>query len=308
MNKVMTCLQAATICLILSASASMAQAQMVIRYVASAGSDANPCTRTAPCRSLQRGVDATPAGSELQVLDSAGYGPNITINKTITITAVGVNASIMTPSGTAITINAPGSTVVLRGLRLDGVGTGTRGIEITAAAAVHLEHCVVERFSNGPSSAGLNINTVARLYVSDCVFRSNDTGIIIGGLAGTNTGPFASITIEGTFMEQNANDGLLALGGRTTIRHSRVAGNPTAGIAVVNTGVQVTVDDCLISYNGDGIVSQAGPTVRVANSTITHNNTGLVPTGGAILSRVPASNTVEGNTNPSAFSGNYSAQ
>jgi len=47
---------------------SMAEAE--IRYVAATGRDANPCTQTAPCKTLQRGIDVTPGGGELRVLSS----------------------------------------------------------------------------------------------------------------------------------------------------------------------------------------------------------------------------------------------
>ena len=124
-----------------------AHAQDNVRYVASAGHDANPCTRTAPCHSLQRGVNATPPGGQLQVVDSAGYGPNVTITQSITISARGISATIITPAGVGITVNAPGATVALRGLTINGVGTGTDGIVATAAASLHVEGCAVERFT-----------------------------------------------------------------------------------------------------------------------------------------------------------------
>jgi hypothetical protein len=44
------------------------------RYVGITGNNANPCTLVQPCRSLQRGINVTPAGGELQILDSGSYG------------------------------------------------------------------------------------------------------------------------------------------------------------------------------------------------------------------------------------------
>jgi hypothetical protein len=60
----------------------MAEAE--IRYVAETGRDANPCTQTAPCKTLQRGIDVTPDGGELRVLSSGTYG-GATIGKSLTV-------------------------------------------------------------------------------------------------------------------------------------------------------------------------------------------------------------------------------
>src|SRR5688500_40669 len=97
--------------LLLSASV---QAQ-AIRFIATDGLNTNDCTRAAPCRTLPRGIAATPDGAALQILDSGSFGNAATIDKSITISAVGVAAT-----AGAITIDAPGATVVLRGLLLTG--------------------------------------------------------------------------------------------------------------------------------------------------------------------------------------------
>jgi hypothetical protein len=43
-------------------------------FVASTGSDSDPCSRVDPCRTFQAAVDATAAGGEVVALDSAGFG------------------------------------------------------------------------------------------------------------------------------------------------------------------------------------------------------------------------------------------
>ncbi|HYN25311.1 MAG TPA: hypothetical protein VES69_09740, partial [Pyrinomonadaceae bacterium] len=92
------CALALLVCSI--AYTSSAQAQGVLRFVASTGNDANDCLRPTPCRSINRGVQSADSGAELIILDTAGYGPTVTVNKSITITAPsGVAATIATPSG-----------------------------------------------------------------------------------------------------------------------------------------------------------------------------------------------------------------
>ena len=71
------------------------QAQTV-RYVASNGLNSNDCTREAPCRPLQRGIKKTPDGGEIQILDSGTYGNAVRIDRSITVSAVGVSATVGT--------------------------------------------------------------------------------------------------------------------------------------------------------------------------------------------------------------------
>ena len=94
-------------------------------FVASNGNDAGPCSITAPCRGFTEAVSKTNAGGEVVVLDSAGYGA-VTINKSISIIAPpGVYAGVSVLSGNGITVNAPGATVALRGLSINGQGGST---------------------------------------------------------------------------------------------------------------------------------------------------------------------------------------
>jgi hypothetical protein len=90
--------------LALFASTSMAQAQRT--FVSGLGSDGNPCTRAAPCRTLTTALAQTNAGGELIVLDSAGYGA-FAIGKSVSVIASpGVYAGISVFSGDGIVINA----------------------------------------------------------------------------------------------------------------------------------------------------------------------------------------------------------
>ena len=72
-------------------------------FVSGLGSDANPCTRTAPCRTFQVAHNAVDANGEVLALDSAGYG-TLTITKNVTISGDGVEATANALSGDCITI------------------------------------------------------------------------------------------------------------------------------------------------------------------------------------------------------------
>ena len=49
-----------------------------------AGDDANPCSRTAPCKTFAGAIPKTAAGGETDVIDPGGFGA-LTITKAITI-------------------------------------------------------------------------------------------------------------------------------------------------------------------------------------------------------------------------------
>src|SRR5215831_20301569 len=95
-------------------------------FVSGSGSDTNPCSLGAPCRSFAGALAQTSPGGEIAVLDTAGYGA-VTIGQAVSIVnEEGVEAGITATSGDGITINAGASDVVnLRGVTLVGAtGSG----------------------------------------------------------------------------------------------------------------------------------------------------------------------------------------
>src|SRR5262245_50018292 len=139
-------------------------------FVAAQGADGNPCTFALPCRTFQHAHDTVAAGGEIDVLDPAGYG-SVTISKSISIQGHGF-AGIAVASGNGITINAPGSDINLRGLLIDGIGSGTIGIDILSGASVTVEEGLVRGFTaTGLVSSSASIT----LAVSDSYLANNGT-------------------------------------------------------------------------------------------------------------------------------------
>src|SRR5206468_3150708 len=115
-------------------------------FVSGLGSDANPCSRTAPCRTFQRAHDTVDPNGEVLALDSAGYG-TLTITKNVTISGEGVEATAnATTPIDGITIATAGLKVVLRSITVEGFGIGTTGINVSAGVNVTIQHCVVHGF------------------------------------------------------------------------------------------------------------------------------------------------------------------
>src|SRR5438270_3184304 len=107
-----------------------AQAQATRTWVSGVGDDANPCSRTAPCKTFAGAISKTAAGGEINVLDPGGFGA-VTITKSITIKANGELAGVLV-SGTNGIVVAAGANdrVTLVGLDIDGLGNSLCGVDV----------------------------------------------------------------------------------------------------------------------------------------------------------------------------------
>jgi hypothetical protein len=306
--------RARAVCIVLLLAAGVviamtapAQAQ-VVRFVSVSGDNDNNCTRSAPCRTLQRGITATPSGGQLLIQDAGNYGNTATIDRSITISAVGVAATVG-----ALTISAPSSDVVLRGLMLTGnaVPVHTSGVHITAARSVHIVRCEIERFSGNASGILIEADNT-EIFVSDTLVRNNE----FYGLELTTLSTGVQLTIDNSRFENNGEDGIrIVSSSQTSMTRVVVSGNDENGIAVSSGRVNVTSstiannirDGVLVGTSGDVTMDSSvsrghfgagfrttGGVGRVGSSVLTGNATGLEHAGGTLLSR--RNNTVSGNT------------
>src|SRR6185503_9469158 len=78
--------------------ASLAQAQATRTWVSGVGDDANPCSRTAPCKTFAGAISKTAAGGFINVLDPGGFG-TVTITKSLTIDGEGAHAGVLASGG-----------------------------------------------------------------------------------------------------------------------------------------------------------------------------------------------------------------
>ena len=124
MNKTATFTSMVGTLLCLYLPASPAQAQATRTWVSGVGDDANPCSRTAPCKTFAGAISKTAAGGEINAIDPAGYGA-VTITKAITIDGGGGQVASVLVSGTngIVVAAGPSDTVILRNIRINGIGT-----------------------------------------------------------------------------------------------------------------------------------------------------------------------------------------
>src|SRR5262245_5921172 len=110
-----------------------AHAQATRTWVSGVGDDANPCSRTAPCKTFAGAISKTATGGYIDCLDPGGFGA-VTITKSITIQCDEEIGHIVTAGTNAIVVSVgAGSAVTLRGLSLEGIfgagaNSGTNGI------------------------------------------------------------------------------------------------------------------------------------------------------------------------------------
>ena len=288
------------VCLCFLFLTTTTHAQLARTYVSRLGNNLNPCTRTLPCRQINRGIDAVQPGGEVVVLDTANY-QGFTVNKAVSITASpDASPAITVVSGnTAIVIDAGSSDVVkIRGITVNGL-RGTQdpsfGTGIESAAVVHFEDCAFLNLGIGVGTPGTPVS------IKKTTFTGNGSGIQVA---------HTSALIEDCRFENNGTGLFVGGGGRVTAIDCVAFGNGVGFYAgTVREVTDLNLERCNATNNDTGIHADAGVVIRVANSTITNNTVGLAALGnGQILSRTPATNTVVGNGSGEIFTGFFPAK
>jgi hypothetical protein len=220
-----------------------AHAQATRTWVSGVGDDANPCSRTAPCKTFAGAISKTVSGGEISVLDPGGFGA-VTITKSISITNDGVGEAGVLVAGTnGIVIAAgTGDVVNLRGLIIDGSPLSSlNGVRILSAKAVHVQNCVIKNFSGG---FGIDVAATAgtvEVFVNDTVLSNNGNGQTGDGVLAQPSGGASSrvvlnrVTANGNTFGVRV-DGTGNIGGTGTgmfVRDSVVSGNVQSGISIL---------------------------------------------------------------------------
>jgi hypothetical protein len=298
----------------LTSAAQSAKAQASRTWVSGVGNDANPCSRTAPCKTFAGAISKTAPAGEISVLDPGGYGA-VTITKSITIDGGGGQVASVLAAGTnGIIVSAgAGQTVTLRNLRINGLlgapVAGLNGIQFLTGAALHIENCTIFGFAQNGININLNSSSDTRVFVTDTAVTHS-----AGGIAIRNVGAgHLSLSMQRTSLVQNSSFGLKADGVGGTARiigavsDSLFAGNGTGVLAVGGTqggtAIHVTrstvVNNTTAGMQSDGT---AGPAFIFSSDTlISGNGTGLSSVGGGNLLSFK-NNSVGGNiANDGAF-------
>jgi hypothetical protein len=300
-------LSAIAVLAILIAAAVPANAQATRTWVSGVGDDANPCSRTAPCKTFAGAISKTAAGGEINVLDPGGFG-GVTITKSLTISSEGFEAGVLVSGTNAITINAaPTDVVVLRGLDIEGLGTSLAGIKVLAAGVVHVENCTINHFTqNGiefvPTSVAAS---TSQLHVLNTIIR-NTTGSGGGIHIKPGTNVTATGTIENTQLRNNSVGIRVEDNSTISAKNVTAANSVGSGFIVAATSLAATLnlDTCFATGNGGAGIKadvNGNSTARFARCTVFGNaGGGLVSVGGGHLVSTSPGTTFTDNGAPNA--------
>ncbi len=227
--------------LVLCVPVSSAHAQATRTWISGVGDDANPCSRTAPCKTFAGAISKTSVAGEIDCLDPGGFGA-LTITKSITLKCDPQSNGGVLVSGTPGITVAAGSTGVVNliGLDFDGLGSGTFGIQLTSGATLNIQNCVIYGFTSPainitPSSGTTTVN------IRDTTIMDNASGVDFKPSGGATV----NAVVERTRIVQNTGGGLKADG---------TGGGP----------VNVAISDSVISLNAsNGVNAASGPSGNV---------------------------------------------
>lgn len=257
--------------------ASITQAQATRTWVSGVGDDANPCSRTAPCKTFAGAISKTAVGGEINCLDAGGFGA-VTITKSITIDGTGAMASILASGTNGIIVNiADGGVVRIRGLAINGAGNGINGIRVIAANKVFVENTVIDGFAKH----GITVETSApvQVFVKNTAIRNNSGNGINVSLAANS--PTTTLSVDKSYLEANGTGLYNSNESKAIIKDSVVTNN---SFGLMAEKAELTVVSCLIGHNTTGIQAGSSSTFRLSDSTVINNDTGLAAAGGTIIS------------------------
>lgn len=293
MNKPRITFQALTVCLLLLAASSLAQAQATRTFVSGVGDDNAACSRSAPCKTFSGAIAKTVSGGEIDALDPGGFGA-ILITKPLTIDGTGTLASILTGGSTGITINiaapAADDNVILRGLRINGGGVAGifSGIRYLSANSLIVRDCRIFNFGNFGIDVAENNGSFLAVRDTD-IENCINGGISVTAASGTMRAQIENSTVFGcTFGFRAGVNSIM------TISHSSASGCGNAGFLADGTSAVMNMKDCTTTNNANGVRSDNSAIIRVSGSQIVNNITaGYLRNGGFIESY--ANNEVRGN-------------
>jgi hypothetical protein len=287
--------------ILIAGLATVAEAQATRTWVSGVGDDANPCSRTAPCKTFAGAISKTATGGEISALDPGGFGA-VTITKGITINGDGTLASILNSlvNGVIvnITTNPSTSTVYLRNLSINGAQNGLDGVRILSAGTVVVENCWIYGSNATNTSDGIEVaaaaatnlkvnNTTIEDFAGDCIEMNTSIGQVVAMISNSRLQNCATGAIH-------ANSRVRAGISNTVMSHG------TTGVRATGTDNQLNLDDVFVAFFTTGIQSIAGSTIRLSDSTITQNGTGISLNGGIVDSF--QGNSLMGNPTPGSFS------
>jgi hypothetical protein len=264
--------------LLITACTVIASAQASRTWVSGVGDDANPCSRTAPCKTFAGAISKTAVTGEINCLDPGGFGA-VTITKAITIDCTDIFGSVLVSGTNGIVVAAPNTdTVTLRNIEVNGIGTGLTGILFTSGAALHLEHVRVYNFTTACISAATSTSAVMTVHDSLATSCGSSGGISLTSSSGNVQAEIEKVQVSGSPLGVNGKTGSYAYIRNCNFSLDSVGvGQSTAGSTMMVSGSQ---------FGGDavGVQSNTGSSMALYGNQFAGNGTAINLAGGTILS------------------------
>ena len=253
-------------------------AQATRTWVSGVGDDANPCSRTAPCKTFAGAISKTAAHGTINTIDAGGFGA-VTITKSITIDGEATEAGILAAGTNGIIINAAATdNVILRNIAIEGANTGLSGIRILNAGNVVVDSVQITRFTG--KGIDVSANNAINVTVQDTNITLAAGGAISLTPAVAGTG-VTTATLNRVTLTRNGSGLAGALRTRAFIRDSLFNDNTGNGITLTggagaNT-VAASLDGVTLTGNGGVAISalNANALATLSRTTLYGNGTGL---------------------------------
>jgi hypothetical protein len=246
-------------------------AQATRTWISGVGDDANPCSRTAPCKTFAGAISKTAAGGEISVLDPGGFG-GVTITKAITLDGRGQLGSILVSGTSGVNVNAGiNDTVILRNLSINGIGNGVHGILFNSGAQLVVENVTISGFVQ--SGIMVTVSGTSALAVRNTTITQGLSGVKLK--TGTVSASLDNVSIR------EASVGVTAVVGSIDISNSTIAQSSAFG--VLTQGGIIDIDGSMLSGNAVAALASSG-TIRISNSNVYNNATGFGCGAGTLAS------------------------
>jgi hypothetical protein len=257
---------------------SAASAQATRTWVSGVGDDANPCSRTAPCKTFAGAISKTQANGIINALDPGGFGA-VTITKSITIDGGGSAASILGVGTNGVNVNDSATAspqtikVTLRNLRIEGANGGINGVNVISGKKVRIEDCVIWGYQNGVNFQPA-VSPTRLIVDNDRIYDNSNDGIKLTAGTSGGAGTANRLTVVNSSIQENANNGVevTALGTFKAVANvfrSSIADNGASAAGPLNN---------------NGLLANGGnATVRISENEVSGNIMGLQTQNGAAM-------------------------
>ena len=281
---------------------SIANAQATRTWVSGVGDDANPCSRTAPCKTFAGAISKTAPSGEISVLDPGGFG-TVNITKALTINGDGTLAAILNSGVTGIIVNAGANDVVyIRNISINGAGTGLNGIRYIAGKALHVENCNI--YGQGNNTAGNGNGIIVALTATAGNVFVKDTNIktcAVTGISVATTTGFVAGVLDNVRLEGLPTGAVIGNNAFVSIRNSLINLCTSTGVSITGSGTPTgSFDNVMINNNPTAINVGASGIINLSSSVLENNTTAIVSVAPQANLRSSGNNRLLGNVSDGA--------